>query len=103
MTNPHFRRHVLIFLGGLQGLEPAIESDESLKETEPRTLFDYYLNTCPNQGSRTIRTEVGICLFSTLSLSWFVICFSSAVLYFTANKCRLPNQLGIGQAQICQL
>ena len=48
----------MIFLGGLQGLEPAIESDESLKETDPRTLFDYYLNTCPGQGSRTIRTEV---------------------------------------------
>ena len=55
----HFR-HMVVFLGGLQGLEPAIDSDETLKETEPRTLFDYYVNTCPNQGSRTIRTEVGI-------------------------------------------
>ena len=47
-----------MFLGGLQGLEPAIEADESLAESEPRTIFDCYLNTCPNQGSRTIRTEV---------------------------------------------
>ncbi|XP_063687188.1 putative methyltransferase C9orf114 [Bolinopsis microptera] len=60
----HFR-HVLVFLGGLQGLEPAIESDESLKETDPRTLFDYYLNTCPNQGSRTIRTEEALMITLT--------------------------------------
>ena len=53
-----FIRHVIICFGGLSGLEPVIDSDETLKETAPRDLFDYYLNTCPNQGSRTIRTEV---------------------------------------------
>lgn len=62
---PLSHRHVLIFFGGLAGLEPAIESDETLKETEPRTLFDYYLNVCPDQGSRTIRTEEA--LFITLA------------------------------------
>jgi len=60
----HFS-HCLIFLGGLQGLEPVIESDESLSNTSAVDLFDYYLNTCPDQGSRTIRTEEA--LFITLS------------------------------------
>jgi predicted SPOUT superfamily RNA methylase MTH1 len=26
--------------------------------SEPSVLFDLYVNTCPGQGSRTIRTEV---------------------------------------------
>lgn len=50
--------HCLVFLGGLQGLEPVIESDESLSSTSAVDLFDYYVNVCPDQGSRTIRTEV---------------------------------------------
>ena len=27
---------------------------------DPRTTFDMYINTCPNQGSRTIRSEEAI-------------------------------------------
>ena len=50
--------HLLIVFGGLHGLEAALESDESLPETDPSLLFDHYVNTCPYQGSRTIRTEV---------------------------------------------
>jgi predicted SPOUT superfamily RNA methylase MTH1 len=53
---PDFK-HVLITFGGLQGLELGLESDESLDVEDPALLFDLYLNTCPNQGSRTIRTE----------------------------------------------
>ena len=51
--------HLLIVFGGLKGLESAHESDETLAAVEEtRDLFNHYLNTCPNQGSNTIRTEV---------------------------------------------
>ena len=47
--------------GGVKGLEVALQQDEELKELEdPGVLFDLYLNTCPKQGSRTIRTEEAI-------------------------------------------
>ena len=50
--------HLLLVFGGLKGLESCLESDESLQETDIELLFDHYVNTCPGQGSRTIRTEV---------------------------------------------
>lgn len=53
-------KHVLITFGGLRGLELALEADDSLKVDDPALLFDFYLNTCPGQGSRTIRTEEAI-------------------------------------------
>ncbi|XP_059490312.1 putative methyltransferase C9orf114 [Neocloeon triangulifer] len=53
---PSFK-HILVTFGGLRGLELGLESDESLKVDDPSMLFDFYLNTCPGQGSRTIRTE----------------------------------------------
>lgn len=53
-------RHALIVFGGLKGLEASLESDETLDIDDPNLLFQYYLNTCPNQGSRTIRTEEAI-------------------------------------------
>ena len=42
------------------GLEEAVESDSSVPvgPEDVHTLFDAYLNVCPQQGSRTIRTEV---------------------------------------------
>lgn len=46
--------------GGLQGLEAALECDEVLNADDPSLLFDHYLNTLPDQGSRTIRTEEAI-------------------------------------------
>nr|XP_003230220.2 PREDICTED: putative methyltransferase C9orf114 homolog [Anolis carolinensis] len=55
-TLPAFR-HALIVFGGLQGLEAAVDADPHLEVSDPSTLFDLYLNTCPRQGSRTIRTE----------------------------------------------
>lgn len=55
----HFN-HALIVFGGLQGLEAALESDDKLTVDDPSLLFDQYLNTVPNQGSRTIRTEEAI-------------------------------------------
>ncbi|XP_044309049.1 putative methyltransferase C9orf114 homolog isoform X2 [Varanus komodoensis] len=53
-------RHALIVFGGLQGLEAGMDADPNLEVTDPSTLFDLYLNTCPGQGSRTIRTEEAI-------------------------------------------
>jgi predicted SPOUT superfamily RNA methylase MTH1 len=44
--------------GGLQGLEKAIEHDTN--HVAPDELFHFYINTCPQQGSRTIRTEEAI-------------------------------------------
>lgn len=44
--------------GGLAGLEASVDSDTNLDISDPSSLFNLYLNTCPMQGSRTIRTEV---------------------------------------------
>lgn len=59
-------RHLLIVFGGLKGLEYSLECDESLRVNDVSLLFHHYLNTCPGQGSRTIRTEVTFCF----QLSW---------------------------------
>ncbi|XP_036607014.1 putative methyltransferase C9orf114 homolog [Trichosurus vulpecula] len=56
---PNFS-HALVVFGGLQGLEAGVEADPNLEVTDPSVLFDFYLNTCPGQGSRTIRTEEAI-------------------------------------------
>ncbi|CAA7061966.1 unnamed protein product [Microthlaspi erraticum] len=50
-------RHLLIAFGGLAGLEESVEEDNQYKGKNVREAFDIYLNTCPHQGSRTIRTE----------------------------------------------
>ncbi|KAG8180935.1 hypothetical protein JTE90_013941 [Oedothorax gibbosus] len=52
--------HLLIVFGGLKGIEGFLEADESIEVKEASSLFHYYLNTCPLQGSRTIRTEEAI-------------------------------------------
>jgi len=54
--------HCLIMFGGLPGIEGMIEGDENLKISPDQagTLFNYYVNTCPDQGCRTIRTEEAI-------------------------------------------
>ncbi|XP_028827201.1 putative methyltransferase C9orf114 homolog [Denticeps clupeoides] len=60
-------RHMLVVFGGLAGLEASVEADTQLDVSDPSLLFDLYLNTCPGQGSRTIRTEEAI-LISLSSL-----------------------------------
>lgn len=57
---PHRFEHALVVFGGLKGLEAALEADEALDVDDPEYLFNHYLNTCPSQGSRTIRTEEAI-------------------------------------------
>jgi predicted SPOUT superfamily RNA methylase MTH1 len=49
-------KHCLIVFGGLQGIEGMMENDEKYNG-KIKKIFDYYLNTCPDQGCRTIRTE----------------------------------------------
>ncbi|XP_051961451.1 putative methyltransferase C9orf114 homolog [Xyrauchen texanus] len=53
-------KHMLVVFGGVQGLEASVDADDNLDVTDPSVLFDLYLNTCPVQGSRTIRTEEAI-------------------------------------------
>eukprot|EP00250_Pteridium_aquilinum_P016030 c22904_g1_i1 orf=298-1956(-) len=53
-------KHLLVVFGGLSGLEESVELDTRLKKRNVASLFNRYLNTCPNQGSRTIRTEEAI-------------------------------------------
>ena len=55
---PSFR-HLIIVFGGVEGLEPAVAAEDLLADCEDDvpSLFDHYLNLCPGQGSRTIRTE----------------------------------------------
>lgn len=50
-------KHYLLVFGGLRGLESVLESDETLPVNDVTLFFDKYINTCPEQGSRTIRTE----------------------------------------------
>ncbi|KYM87306.1 hypothetical protein ALC53_03492 [Atta colombica] len=54
--------HCLIVFGGLAGLEAAIDVDPYLNIDDSSLVFDKYINTCPQQGSRTIRTEEAILL-----------------------------------------
>lgn len=61
------RAHLLLVFGGVAGLETAAENDTELQRAgiNPSTigeLFDYWVNVCPGQGSRTIRTEEAVWL-----------------------------------------
>jgi len=61
-------RHALLVFGGLAGLEDILDSDESTTLKDPCQLFHYYLNLCPSQGTRTIRTEEAVLIaLATLS------------------------------------
>ncbi|OWF47847.1 putative methyltransferase C9orf114 [Mizuhopecten yessoensis] len=59
MTKTQYR-HALVVFGGVKGLECSLEADEALGEDDPSALFQHYINTCPCQGSGTIRTEEAI-------------------------------------------
>ena len=63
-TLPDFR-HMLVVFGGVAGLEPAVVADPELSAMgveKPESLFDHWINLCPGQGSRTIRTEEAVWL-----------------------------------------
>ncbi|XP_011864938.1 PREDICTED: putative methyltransferase C9orf114 homolog [Vollenhovia emeryi] len=55
-------RHCLVVFGGLAGLEAAVDVDPHLDVNDPSLVFHKYVNTCPCQGSRTIRTEEAVLL-----------------------------------------
>lgn len=65
---PRGFKHVLVVFGGLGGLEDVLGDPQcSLdKVGDPSSLFDMYINICPEQRSRTIRTEEALGL--TLAL-----------------------------------
>lgn len=48
----------MIVFGGLQGLEASVDADPDIATSDMGKVFHHYINTCPGQGSRTIRTEV---------------------------------------------
>jgi predicted SPOUT superfamily RNA methylase MTH1 len=59
---PETSSHTLLVIGGVAGLEVAVEADKELAEKgigrdNVGDLFDFYVNVCPGQGSRTIRSE----------------------------------------------
>jgi len=56
-------RHCLVVFGGVKGLEFSFSKDKELTNNGIENvvdLFDKWVNTVPNQGSRTIRTEEAI-------------------------------------------
>jgi predicted SPOUT superfamily RNA methylase MTH1 len=58
-------RHMLAVFGGVAGLEAAVAADPQLVEkgvTNPAELFEHWVDVCPGQGSRTIRTEEAVWL-----------------------------------------
>lgn len=57
---PQAFNHALVVFGGVRGLESSLDADQVLDVEDPSLLFQHYINTCPNQGSHTIRTEEAI-------------------------------------------
>ncbi|KAF7856095.1 hypothetical protein EAF04_010049 [Stromatinia cepivora] len=56
-------KHLLVVFGGVAGLEVAVKNDEELQKlgvTDAKDVFDRWINVCPGQGSRTIRTEEAV-------------------------------------------
>lgn len=61
---PEFN-HMLITFGGVAGLEAALKADAELNSMgvkKVEELFDFWVNLCPGQGSRTVRTEEAVWL-----------------------------------------
>ena len=67
-------RHALILFGGVAGIEECVDADETTKlpGLDSKKMFDLWVNICPFQGSRTIRTEeavmISLAKFSPLLL-----------------------------------
>lgn len=56
-------KHLLVVIGGVAGLEVAVKNDKALQKlgvVEAKDVFDRWINVCPGQGSRTIRTEEAV-------------------------------------------
>jgi len=63
-------KHGLVFFGGIEGIEGVVDQDEYSRITpdETKKMFDVYLNTSINKGSRRVRTEEAL-LISLAALS----------------------------------
>ena len=64
ITIPEYS-HMLIAFGGVAGLEAALKADAELRSMgvkKVEDLFDFWVNLCPGQGSRTVRTEEAVWL-----------------------------------------
>lgn len=60
---PQFQdfKHAIVYFGGLEGIEGIIEEEAgTIRIEDAESLFDLYINTCPDQGTATIRTEEAI-------------------------------------------
>lgn len=57
-----YYKHALIVFGGVAGIEECVDADErmSLPGSLSYQLFDKWINICPHQGSRTIRSEEAV-------------------------------------------
>lgn len=58
----HRFNHLIVVFGGVAGIEESVDADESmtLPGEDSRKLFDVWVNICPYQGSRTIRSEEAV-------------------------------------------
>lgn len=53
-------QHLLVVIGGVAGLEAALDADDDLRSagiSNVQQIFDRWVNVLPGQGSRTIRAE----------------------------------------------
>lgn len=59
---PKAFNHALIVFGGVAGIEECVDADENLRLAgkDSKVLFDMWINVCPYQGSRTIRSEEAV-------------------------------------------
>ena len=70
---PEIKKHILIVFGPPFGLEECVEDELSeIPLTSFGSLFDYYLNICHYQKSRTIRTEEALLIALTLLKPYLV-------------------------------
>jgi predicted SPOUT superfamily RNA methylase MTH1 len=62
MPSPVACKHMLVVFGGVDGLAELVAQDTSLSfaKHNPASLFDHYVNVCPTQGTRVVRTEEAI-------------------------------------------
>jgi len=62
MIFPNAFDHALIVFGGVAGIEECVDADENLRLAgkDSKMLFDMWINVCPYQGSRTIRSEEAV-------------------------------------------
>lgn len=74
-------RHALVVFGGVAGIEECVNADETIPVSgeDSHSLFDMWVNTCPAQGSRTIRSEEAV-LISLSALRQHVTASSAKAL-----------------------